>query len=240
MRAHDAGKPQHIDHAATSGHTPEEPIAIIGLGCRLPGGVNTPAAFWQLLHDGVDAVTAIPTTRWDTQAYYDPDPTAPGKHYIQAGAFLTELDLLLDWQRNPDTLIYNVFLVARLHEHVQVDILRQAAQFLLDRHPALRTVYLFTAEGPQQQVQIRQAVDFALVDGTTWTEAEVQAWIDAEADRPFDLATGPLMRMRLLQRACHAKVDSAEKRPASQVCNQQDGQPHYLLHWAFLNFHVQT
>ena len=42
-----------------------EPIAIIGIGCRFPGGANTPDAFWELLRDGVDAVGEMPAGRWD-------------------------------------------------------------------------------------------------------------------------------------------------------------------------------
>ena len=55
-----------------------EPIAIIGMGCRLPGAVDH-AAYWQLLVDGVDAIREIPPSRWDVDEYYDPDPDAPGK-----------------------------------------------------------------------------------------------------------------------------------------------------------------
>ncbi|MEZ4729290.1 MAG: long-chain-fatty-acid--CoA ligase [Caldilineaceae bacterium] len=68
-----------------------EPIAIVGMGCRLPQA-DTPAAFWQLLRNGVDAVTEIPATRWDQQRYYDADPNAPGKLYVRGGAFVTAVD----------------------------------------------------------------------------------------------------------------------------------------------------
>ena len=54
-----------------------EPIAIIGVGCRFPGNVNDPDSFWNLLHEGIDAVTEIPSDRWDIESYYDPDPEAP-------------------------------------------------------------------------------------------------------------------------------------------------------------------
>ena len=69
-----------------------EPIAIIGLGCRFPGGANSPEAFWQLLHNGVDAITEVPSDRWNIDAYYDPDPDAPGKMYTRQGGFLNEVD----------------------------------------------------------------------------------------------------------------------------------------------------
>ena len=63
------------------------PIAIIGLGCRLPQAGDL-EAFWRLLRDGVDAVSEVPRDRWDLAAYYDPDPEAPGKMYSRFGAFL--------------------------------------------------------------------------------------------------------------------------------------------------------
>src|SRR5215471_961935 len=64
------------------------PIAIVGTGCRLPGGVRTPDEFWRLLSDGIDAVTEIPRSRWDVSAFYDPDPDAAGKMYTRHGAFV--------------------------------------------------------------------------------------------------------------------------------------------------------
>jgi amino acid adenylation domain-containing protein len=68
-----------------------EPIAIIGIGCRFPGGANTPDAFWELLRDGVDAVREMPTGRWNADAFYHPDPDAPGKTYVRHGAFLDDV-----------------------------------------------------------------------------------------------------------------------------------------------------
>ena len=65
-----------------------EPIAIVGVGCRYPGGVESPEAFWQLRRDGTDAVTDVPADRWDADAYYDPDPEAPGKMVTRRGGFL--------------------------------------------------------------------------------------------------------------------------------------------------------
>ena len=64
-----------------------EPIAIIGMGCRFPGGADAPEAFWQLLRDGVDAVREVPADRWDVERVYDPDPDAPGKIYTRRGGF---------------------------------------------------------------------------------------------------------------------------------------------------------
>src|SRR5215470_12160118 len=69
-----------------------EPIAIIGVGCRFPGGADTPAAFWRLLYEGVDAIGEVPPDRWDIDAYYDPDPDAPGKMSTRYGGFLEQVD----------------------------------------------------------------------------------------------------------------------------------------------------
>ncbi|MCA9962481.1 MAG: polyketide synthase, partial [Anaerolineales bacterium] len=68
-----------------------EPIAIIGIGCRFPGA-DGPDAFWELLRDGVDAIGEVPPSRWDVDAYYDPDPDAPGKMSVRWGGFLTDVD----------------------------------------------------------------------------------------------------------------------------------------------------
>ena len=68
-----------------------EPIAIVGLGCRLPGGED-PSAFSDLLQRGESAIREIPSDRWDMDAYYDPDPDRPGKMYIRHGGFLSRVD----------------------------------------------------------------------------------------------------------------------------------------------------
>jgi acyl transferase domain-containing protein/NADPH:quinone reductase-like Zn-dependent oxidoreductase/SAM-dependent methyltransferase len=68
------------------------PIAIIGMGCRYPGGADNPQAFWQLLRSGQDAIREIPKDRFDIDAYYDPDPDAPGKIATRWGAFLDSVD----------------------------------------------------------------------------------------------------------------------------------------------------
>src|SRR5262245_12243851 len=70
----------------------DEPIAIVGMGCRFPGGANSPEAFWQLLCNGVDAISKTPRERWDLDAFYDPDPAAPGKMYTQHGGFIKDVD----------------------------------------------------------------------------------------------------------------------------------------------------
>jgi acyl transferase domain-containing protein/surfactin synthase thioesterase subunit len=85
-----------LDHAATGAAlarpgrraSVDEPIAVVGMSCRLPGGANTPEDFWELLRDGRDAMSEVPRDRWDIDAYYDRDPDAPGKMYVRSAGFL--------------------------------------------------------------------------------------------------------------------------------------------------------
>ena len=68
-----------------------EPVAIIGMGLRFPGGVVDAGSFWKLLQDGIDAITEVPADRWDAQALFDPDPSVPGKITTQFGGFLDKV-----------------------------------------------------------------------------------------------------------------------------------------------------
>ncbi len=89
-----AGSQDASSSAASAGQDREaknEPIAIIGIGCRFPGA-NNPAAFWQLLRNGVDAIGEVPADRFDQRAFYDPDPSVPGKMNTRWGGFLENVD----------------------------------------------------------------------------------------------------------------------------------------------------
>ncbi|MFE2408018.1 SDR family NAD(P)-dependent oxidoreductase, partial [Kitasatospora sp. NPDC059408] len=69
--------------------TSDEPIAIVGMACRYPGGATTPEELWRLLADGVDTVTGLPTDRgWDIEHLYDPEPGKEGHSYTRHGSFL--------------------------------------------------------------------------------------------------------------------------------------------------------
>ena len=65
-----------------------EPIAIVGIGCRFPGGSSTPERYWEMLRDGREAVREVPPDRWNVDEYYDANPDIPGKMYARTGGFL--------------------------------------------------------------------------------------------------------------------------------------------------------
>jgi polyketide synthase 12/epothilone polyketide synthase D len=72
--------------------SPQAPIALVGIGCRFPGGANDPLSFWRILADGVDAVTEVPPGRWNKKSFYDPESGKPGKSHACWGGFVEGLD----------------------------------------------------------------------------------------------------------------------------------------------------
>ncbi|MFG1877459.1 SDR family NAD(P)-dependent oxidoreductase [Sphaerisporangium sp. NPDC049003] len=79
---------RRLAEAEDRGH---EPIAIIGMACRYPGGGDTVEGFWDLLREGRNAVSEVPSSRWNIDDYYDPDPRSPGGVYTRYGTFLPDV-----------------------------------------------------------------------------------------------------------------------------------------------------
>jgi acyl transferase domain-containing protein/NADPH:quinone reductase-like Zn-dependent oxidoreductase/SAM-dependent methyltransferase/acyl carrier protein len=67
-------------------------IAIVGIGCRFPGGVNDTDSFWKLLVEGREAVSDVPPDRWNVERFFDAEPGLPGKSMARRGGFLDEID----------------------------------------------------------------------------------------------------------------------------------------------------
>ena len=75
-----AQDPDSAHSLLATSKTPATPIAVIGMACRLPSGIDSPDLLWEALLRGEDLVTEIPPDRWDAHEYYDPEPGVPGSN----------------------------------------------------------------------------------------------------------------------------------------------------------------
>ncbi|MDY7086236.1 MAG: acyltransferase domain-containing protein [Actinomycetota bacterium] len=78
-------------NAASAVTVTDDPIAVVGLGCRLPGGIDSPRGLWAALLSGTDAIGPVPPARWDGAAWYDADPAVPGRTTTRRGGFLDDV-----------------------------------------------------------------------------------------------------------------------------------------------------
>ncbi|WP_447009001.1 SDR family NAD(P)-dependent oxidoreductase [Saccharothrix sp. DSM 118769] len=80
---HDAPPPERVGSAT------DDPVVVVGVGCRFPGGIDSPERLWEVVDGGLDVISGFPGDRgWDVDGIYDPRPGTPGKTYVREGGFL--------------------------------------------------------------------------------------------------------------------------------------------------------
>jgi hypothetical protein len=85
------GEPSAVSgEFSQTGEGPPPSIAIVGIGCRFPGGVDSPATYWDFLAGGGDALVEIPGDRWLVDKFYAPGASVPGMSRVRRGGFLTQ------------------------------------------------------------------------------------------------------------------------------------------------------
>jgi polyketide synthase 5 len=86
-----AGGSSSDDVSPKAGAAPVAPVAVIGMACRLPGGIGSPELLWDALVRGDDLITEVPPDRWSIDDHYDPEPGIPGRSVSKWGAFLDDV-----------------------------------------------------------------------------------------------------------------------------------------------------
>ncbi len=110
------------------------------------------------------------------------------------------------YQLAPESMVYNVTFAARICSEVDVPALRRAFQALVDRHASLRTTFSVRSAKPIQRVHERLQVHFEEIDARAWGSDELKVRLGEEANRPFDLERGPILRVSIFRRAAQEHI----------------------------------
>ena len=165
------------------------------VGVSLPAtSVISGVSIEQLAHE---ILSYIDSSAPASVAAYEFSHQAAGEHrlsYSQQAVWLAHL-------LNPKSAAYNIAAGIEINGHVDTVALRRVCQAMVDSHAALRTAYVEREGQPWQLTHEHQTVDFECVDARDLSEAELHVQLTTEADRPFDLETGHVLRIRLFTRS---------------------------------------
>jgi amino acid adenylation domain-containing protein len=143
---------------------------------------------------GIPAVAALDSTR----ALEAPPAEAPPRLFPLAHG---QRGLWLLHQLDPTHAACNLAFPFWLHSPLDVEVFRQSLRAMIERHPIVRTTFEESGGDLRQRVHDEAAADLEVIDATAWTEEELRDRVEAEAQRPFDLECGPLVRMQLFTRS---------------------------------------
>ena len=169
------------------GHAVEQHLGVTLPLQRVLSG-PTPEELAGFLVQALDAAEHVPTSETAT--------VAPGDYALTPGQW----GLWFQHQLSPHTTEYNVTQALRIRSALDVPAMQRAFQSLVDRHASLRTLFVRVEGQPVQRILPHSPVHFVHEDATAWDAARLEQFLGDEAARPFDLASGPLMRVHVLAR----------------------------------------
>ena len=152
-----------------------EPIAVVGMGMRFPGGVTNAKEYWKLLENGVDAITDIPKERYDVDALYDADPNTPGKITVKQGGFIDNVDLFdVSFFDISPVELENVDPQQRVLLEATHEAFENAGINVLDLKDSNTGVFMGVANNDYQSKHFRSG-DYKLINPYSFTGSTISA-----------------------------------------------------------------